>query len=351
EANLRLQSEITERNQAEEKFRNFVLQSIDGIALCDDDFIIIEWNQQMEQITGLARSEVIGTPIWDAVYQTVPVHIRNPQLYEALQKEYSQVFSDKSSGYVRRKNNFKVQHENGILRDVQVFNFPFKTSSGVMLGISCRDVTERKQAERELVETRDQLENLIETSVDPIRITDERGSIVRVNHAYAKLLGYTPAEMVGKHVAEMAPAEPGVYETINGDPITVDEGFFSETQDMVARLLTTGRVSSFHGLSQRADGIVLITEESNALLYNDQREVTGAVGILRDITERARTENNLKRLATAVAAADEIIFITDSAGIIQYVNPAFTQVTGYCFDEVAGKTPAILKSGKQDTAF
>lgn len=65
--------------------------------------------------------------------------------------------------------------------------------------------------------------------------------------------------------------------------------------------------------------------------------------------EELRERNEI--LATAVEQAAESVMITGSAGIIEYVNPAFERITGYKREEIIGKTPAILKSGKQNQAF
>ena len=70
-----------------------------------------------------------------------------------------------------------------------------------------------------------------------------------------------------------------------------------------------------------------------------------------DITERKFAEEERTRLATAIEQAAEAIVITDSEGIIEYVNPAFEKVSGYSRAEALGNTPRILKSGKQDPAF
>ena len=71
----------------------------------------------------------------------------------------------------------------------------------------------------------------------------------------------------------------------------------------------------------------------------------------RDITRRQRAEAENARLAAAVEHAGEAIVVTDVDGAIQYVNPGFERITGYRRDEVLGKNPRILKSGKQDEVF
>jgi two-component system, cell cycle sensor histidine kinase and response regulator CckA len=74
-------------------------------------------------------------------------------------------------------------------------------------------------------------------------------------------------------------------------------------------------------------------------------------GALYDITERKKAEDDLKRLAAAVNAAAESIIITDAEHRVLYVNPAFESLSGYRQEEMVGKTPAVLKSGKHNASF
>ena len=67
--------------------------------------------------------------------------------------------------------------------------------------------------------------------------------------------------------------------------------------------------------------------------------------------ERARLIQSLRLQAAALDAAADAIVITDQAGLIQWVNPAFTQLTGYTEAEAIGHTPALLKSDQHDAAF
>ena len=74
-------------------------------------------------------------------------------------------------------------------------------------------------------------------------------------------------------------------------------------------------------------------------------------GLVQDITERKRGEEELHLQATALKAAANAIIITDATGTIQWINPAFSKLTGYSEHEAIGKNPRILKGGNQDQTF
>ena len=92
--------------------------------------------------------------------------------------------------------------------------------------------------------------------------------------------------------------------------------------------------------------------ESNAVpIFDEKGILKGYRGINRDITDRKLAEKEKEKLLVAVKQSANSIIITDSKGFIEYTNPKFTKVTGYTAKEVLGKSPRILKSGKQPKAF
>ena len=76
----------------------------------------------------------------------------------------------------------------------------------------------------------------------------------------------------------------------------------------------------------------------------------GLTAIGEDITEQRIAENQVRQLSRAVEQSPASVVITDRQGCIEYVNPKFTAVTGYSFDEVRGKNPRMLKSGETPAA-
>ncbi|WP_253737005.1 PAS domain S-box protein [Halohasta salina] len=78
---------------------------------------------------------------------------------------------------------------------------------------------------------------------------------------------------------------------------------------------------------------------------------TAVVLSARDITGRKRREQQLQLFRKAVENVGQAVVITDREGIIEYVNPAFVDQTGYSRETAVGRTPRILKSGKQTEGF
>ncbi|MBO1923949.1 EAL domain-containing protein [Thiomicrorhabdus sp. 6S3-12] len=87
------------------------------------------------------------------------------------------------------------------------------------------------------------------------------------------------------------------------------------------------------------------------LQFDDAGDVVEMFGTIQDITERKKNERKLNQASSIIANLAEGIMVTDAENRFISVNPAFTRITGYSLQEVDGKTPNILYSGKHDESF
>ena len=94
-------------------------------------------------------------------------------------------------------------------------------------------------------------------------------------------------------------------------------------------------------------GKFLFLDVHKAPLYDNTGQLIGVVGSARDVTAAKEVENQLRKLSQAVEQSPASVVITDLKGTIEYVNPKFTEVTGYTLEEAIGQNPRILKSGEQ----
>lgn len=96
---------------------------------------------------------------------------------------------------------------------------------------------------------------------------------------------------------------------------------------------------------KKKNGELFWAEISANPLRNGQGKFIGLAGISRDISERMKAENEIRKLSEVIEQSPTSIVITDLNGQINYVNSTFCRVTGYAPEEVIGKNPKILKSG------
>lgn len=101
----------------------------------------------------------------------------------------------------------------------------------------------------------------------------------------------------------------------------------------------------------RRDGSMIWVRDSAAIQRDEHGKALNMQGVLYDITDSRNSENTLRLQSAALEAADNAMILTDVDGNIQWVNAAFTRLTGYESVEVIGKNPRILSSGTQDETF
>ncbi len=162
---------------------------------------------------------------------------------------------------------------------------------------------------------------------------DASGKIQLWNPAAERMFGWTAEEVLGK-------PHPIVPEEKQEE--------FRALREMALR----GKAfTGIHLRRRRKNGSPIDISVSTSPLRAADGTVTGIMSIITDVTERKKSEEALLRLATAVEQSAEVIVITDTSGAIEYVNPAFERITGFRQDEVLGKNPRLLKSGKHEPSF
>ncbi|MCL5746102.1 MAG: PAS domain S-box protein, partial [Acidobacteria bacterium] len=96
----------------------------------------------------------------------------------------------------------------------------------------------------------------------------------------------------------------------------------------------------------RKDGAAITVEIHDVPVYDEAGALVAIEGIAREITQRRRSEEWVRKLSQVAEQIPVAVVITDTAGTIEYVNSAFTAISGYTHDEALGKNPRILKSGE-----
>ncbi len=169
----------------------------------------------------------------------------------------------------------------------------------------------------------------LNATANGIVITDRDGTIVWVNPAFTKLTGYAPEEAIGQN--------PRLLKSGEHTP-----SFYQRLWDAIL----SGQTWQGEMINRRRDGSTYVEEQTITPVRNAEGEITNFIAIKQDITNRKQAEEELRKLSRAVEQSGSSIIITDLKGDIEFVNPAFTRVTGYSVQEAVGQNTRILKSGK-----
>jgi PAS domain S-box-containing protein len=136
---------------SEDRFRNIVEQSYDGIVLVDREGTIVGWNQAQGEIVGLAQEEALGKSLWDIQFSLALEERRTQQAYDHLKEVVLEPRENGHADWFGNKQEQEIQRPNGQRRTIESVIFPIKAQEGFMMCSISRDVTEQKQAERELM--------------------------------------------------------------------------------------------------------------------------------------------------------------------------------------------------------
>ena len=319
--------DITERKRAEailQEYQKVVEGSDEMIAVVNREYRYLLANRAFLVQRGLERGEVVGHSVSEVLGEEFFEKVVKKKLDECFQ-----------GNLVRFEMKF-VYPELGE-RDLFASYYPIEGPHGIdRAACVVQDITERKRAENELLFKTAVLEAQSETTIDGILVVDLTDHILLVNRQFTKMWS-SPEEAINtkddkkliEHVQAQVKAPDTFIERVHFLNAHETEKSRDELQ------LKNGRVFDRYSSPLK---------DSTGNLY-------GRIWYFRDITERKRSEAEHIRLVTAIEQSAEAVMITDTKGVIEYVNPAFTWITGYGREEALGQSPRILKSDKQDRAF
>ncbi|MDE1980734.1 MAG: PAS domain S-box protein [Betaproteobacteria bacterium] len=291
----------------------------DGIHVLDAQGILVEMSDSFCQTLDYPREEMLGMHVsaWDAKWSEDELRERIVWLM----------------GHGEATFETRHRRKDGTLIDVEIHAKSFNLGDETLLFCSSRDISVRKESESLIRLQAGALNN----SINGIAIADATlpdYPLIYVNPAFEKITGYPSVEVIGKNCRFLQrddckqPDLPGIRQALQ------------ERRAVKATLR-----------NYRKDGTMFWNRFQIAPVHDKEGSPTHFVAIINDITERKISDDYLKLVSRVFLHADESIFITDADGWIVEVNPAFSRTTGYSREEVLGRNPRILQSGRHDRTF
>ena len=216
-------------------------------------------------------------------------------------------------------------------------NFVYRLPHGELVAVY-DDVTERRNLELALEESRERLELALEGSELGMWDWKVQTGETQFNERWAGMLGYRLAEL-----------EPTSIE--NWQDLCHPEDLVLAKQRLESHFRGEASYYECEFRMRHKDGHwVWILDRGKVVEWGPDRRPVRMAGTHLDITERRQTEEKLHQLSLAVEQSPTSIVITDLEARIEYANPAFTRVSGYSLEEAIGQNPRLLQSGQTPRA-
>lgn len=188
------------------------------------------------------------------------------------------------------------------------------------------DITELVRVQENLRKSEERYRTLVDSVADGITLHDEQGRFLDVNVRICEMSGYTREEMLNMAVRDVQATHS------QEELVTFWKG------------MRVGEHQIHSTVARRKDGSTFPVEVHVSLVKTEERR--WFLAVVRDVTEKKKAEEELRKLSLAVEQSPSMVIVTDPKGTIEYVNPGFTAISGYSREEAIGKNPNILKSGK-----
>jgi PAS domain S-box-containing protein len=331
--------DITDRKKAEEKleksealYKSILEESPDDITISD-----MEGNITMVSASAL---KMFGHENLDSMVGTHVLEFLAPDEREKANK----VIESKHKGLITGPSEYKALRNDRSIFDIEA-NVEFirdaKGEPTNMIFI-IRDITDRKKIESELLWNETLMRLMANSSPLGFLVVDNRtDEILYFNHRFCELWGIT-------HLEERMRLGELKNNDIIPDCLHVLEDIpaFAESckplQDEENRVVLEDEIPFSLGRS---------VKRFTTQIRGDSDEYYGRFYIFEDITERKRTEVRLKMQSAAFESFALAVTITDRNAITEWVNPAFTKLTGFTPEDAIGRNANIVKSGKQDKEY
>ena len=208
--------------------------------------------------------------------------------------------------------------------------YPCFESRGKQIGVVLvvRDITRQKSNEMALRESEERYRNLVDSMTEGLAIQDEHGIVRYVNDSLCDMLGYFRDEIIGQPIAS----------------VIGEENMRRWAQVMRGNL--DHKAQAYEAQVNKREGDAAYLRISPQVLCDSQGVYKGSFAVFTDLTERKHSEETLRKQWLAIEQSPNAIIIIGEDGIIEYVNPYLTNLTGYTREELVGQSISMLEAGE-----
>ena len=268
-------------SESQERLLGIIASATDAIITVDESQRVTLFNAAAEEMFRCTAAEAVGSPLDRFI----------PERFRPAHRDHIRQFGEtgvttRAMGHQRALAALRAD---GVEFPVEATISQVTVDGQKVFTAIVRDVTERRRAEQALRESEGRLRAIVDTAVDGIITIDKRGNIETFNPAATRIFGYAPQEVIGRNVKTLMP------EPYRGEHDGYLQSYFATG---VKKIIGIGR----EVIGLRKDGTQFPMDLAVSETQLGDRQVF--TGIVRDITERKRAEQDLARQAEDLARSN-----------------------------------------------
>lgn len=286
----------------EEKFRTLAQNIPDFIVRYDVNLCRTYVNPSWEKASGIFAKDVVDVPVSEI--------IRTQK--HAVDFDYVSTIKKVFETGILQKVEFKWQNPHGEMLDLHYTLVPEFDHNGKVISVLAvgHDITERKQAEQQLI----MLKHALNNSRDAAYLIDDRHHFIYVNDTACRTLGYDRQELLSMKISD------------------IDADLSAEAIDQLGQEIRALGQTSIETRHKRRDGSIFPVEISGSVFEHDGQSI--GISLARDITERKQAEYHLKILNHALNNSLDAAFLINEQLRFIYVNDTACRSLGYSRQEL-----------------
>lgn len=312
--------DITEQHEAELTLKmqaNIIDTVQDSVMVHDLKGHFIYLNRAAWETRGYSKQEMLALSVSD---------IDTPEYRGDFEEKVVQAVE-----VIKAKGAIKIQVEHlrkdGSAFPVEVFATLINVEGRDCILSSVRDISEQVENQKALEFSEKKYRNLVENAMVGVYETTLSGRVLYANAELAEMLGYESTEDFDKYSA------------------------LNRYEDLSQRSLLIEKIIQNKIISNFKVNLLNKSGESIPVLLSASLEGNVISGTVVDLSEIFESRKRLEIFSQIIEQVDDSVMVTDKDGVINYVNPAFTQHTGYSEEDVLKKHPRVIKSGVHDELF
>jgi methyl-accepting chemotaxis protein len=290
-------------------------QAVDAVVSIDNDNLVTYFNPAAEALWGYRADEVVGRNVKMLV----------PRVFQANHDDY--VNANRTTGVdkiVGTSRDVEIERADGSIVYCNLSLSRVEQGDEIHYTAFLKDITEQRENAMRIDQT-------LEQCLDAVVTIDEHNNVLFFNAAAERLWGCSRDQVLGRNVKMLVPAAiQGRHDDlVNANRTTGVDKIVGTSREIEIETLDGRRVWGDLSLSK--------VELEGKILYT---------AFVTDITEAKAQRDRVALLSLVADETDNSVIIADARGKIEYINPGFTKLTGYSFDEAVGQKPGSLLQGR-----